>query len=297
MTFLGRFALSLILVAGVVVIYAPLIQAQSSALVTNVNVTFTTIDVPGAGYTNVTAINTAGDMVGNYGQDVNLDSHGFLYSNGTFTYFDYPMEVVTAPLGINDSGLIVGHAGQNPVVGFLYDGTSFTTLRAGNRSATFSTGINNAGWVVGGAGTIYTTKAFEMRNGHYKAINFPGEYTYAAATGINNLGVVVGWTSSPQHGYIYRSGKFGSIQYPGADQTTAWGINDSGIVVGWYSIGATIFAFAAKNGKYVSFSYPGAVLTAAEGINAAGQIVGTYELADRIDHGFVTSPITVADFP
>src|SRR5207247_6259360 len=96
------------------------------------NITFTTIDVHGAGYTGVWAINTAGDMVGNYGQDTNVDSHGFLYSNGAFTYFDYPGENVTIPRGINDSGMIVGYRGKNPVFGFLYDGTTFSTIQHGS---------------------------------------------------------------------------------------------------------------------------------------------------------------------
>jgi hypothetical protein len=51
-------------------------------------ITFTTIDVPGAGYTIIWGTNSAGETVGNYGQDTSNDSHGFLYSNGVFTYFD-----------------------------------------------------------------------------------------------------------------------------------------------------------------------------------------------------------------
>jgi uncharacterized membrane protein len=233
-------------------------------------------------------------MVGNYGQDTSSDSHGFLYTNGTFTYFDYPGESVTVPLGINDSGVIVGHAGQNPVVGFLYDGTSFTTLRADNRTATFASGINNAGEVVGAAGTIYATRGFEMRNGHYKAINFPGQYVYGYASGINNLGEIVGFTDYAA--YAYKLGRFKLIHYPQATQTEAWGINDGGVIVGSYDVPSDcLCAFAAKKGKYLSFRYPGAVATAAIGINAAGQIVGQY-FDGQTFHGFVTSPITAEDF-
>ena len=296
MTFLPRFTLSLILVLSAPAVYAPLAQAQSPSVITNVNLTFTTIDVPGAVYTGVWGINKTGDMVGNYGQNANLDSHGFLYSNGTFTYFDYPGAIVTVPMGINDSGMIVGYTGQNPVVGFLYDGTAFTTVRRGNDSATYTFGINNAEEVVGGTGTIYTTKGYEMRDGHYKKITFPGQYVYGYASGINNLGVSVGWTSSPEHGYAYRNGTFRSVDFPGADGTEAWGINDSGIIVGWYAApGGCVCGFASKNGKYISFSYPGAD-TYAVRINAFGEVVGQYTFDYQIFHGFVTSPITAADF-
>ena len=59
---------------------------------------------------------------------------------------------------------------------------------------------------------------------------------------------------------------------------------------------SAIHGFAFMNGRYVTIDYPGAVLTSALGINATGQMVGEYQFADHIDHGFVTSPITAADF-
>ena len=135
MTFLRSFAIVLVLL-----FYVQFIHAQSN--VQTINPTFTTIDVPGAAYTNASGINRDGDIVGSYGQDTSTDAHGFLYSNGLFSYFDYPDgQNWTIPRGLNDSQLIVGYADHNPVTGFLYDGTSFTTLKDGSNSATFSEGI------------------------------------------------------------------------------------------------------------------------------------------------------------
>ena len=122
--------------------------AQSDSVVKNINLTFTTIDVPGAVYTGAWAINTAGDIVGNYGQDTDQDSHGFLYRDHTFTYFDYPGELITVPRSINDYGIVAGYAGVD--IGFLYDGSKFTALHDGSNSATFALGVNNAKLVVGG---------------------------------------------------------------------------------------------------------------------------------------------------
>ena len=260
----------------------------------SITVTFTTIDVPGAGYTIIWGVNTAGDMVGSYGQDTSQDAHGFLYSGGTFTYFDYPSQSVTVPTGINDSNLIVGYAGKNPVVGFLYDGSSFQTLVDGNNTATASLGINNAGDVVGGAGTIYTTKGFELRSGKFKTLNVPGHHTYNYGNGINNFGTIVGWTESD--GFICRGNICKIMDYPGAVQTKALGINDGGVVVGWYTSTGSTGGFASKNGKYISFGFPGAAFTGAEGINNSGQIVGAYTFDYNAWHGFVTNPITAADF-
>lgn len=259
------------------------------------NLTFTTIDVPGALYTVPWAINTSGDIVGNYGQFT--DSHGFLYSNGTFTYFDYPGETVTVPTDINDSGLIVGYAGSGNVFGFLYDGANFTTFTDGGNSATFSRGINNAGEIVGGAGSIYATTGFALLGGRFKALNVPGVNVYVEGSKVNNLGTIVGFTSGESHGFLCRRGTCQTFDFPGATQTTALGINDAGLIVGWYGSPACLeCGFVSKNGRYLSFSYPGAAGTTAGGINASGQIVGQYTFDYSTWHGYVTNPITDADF-
>jgi uncharacterized membrane protein len=273
-------------------------QAHSSSFVTDANITFTTITVPGAGYTGVWAINKTGEMVGSYGMNINggNDAHGFLYRNGTFTYFDYPGQSVTVPSGINDSGLIVGYAGRGLVRGFLYNETTFTTLRDGSDSATFAMGINNAGVVVGGAGSIYATRGFELRGKMYQDVSPPGTYIYIYGSGINNLGEAVGWTDNG--GFSYADGKFRNVDFPGASVTEVHGIADSGIVVGWYDTGAPpyiVYGFVRSNGKYISFGYPGA-LTFAYGINAGGQIVGAYTFDSQTYYGFITNPVAPADF-
>jgi uncharacterized membrane protein len=231
-------------------------------------------------------------MVGNYGQNTNGDSHGFLYRNGTFTYFDYPGQTVTVPTGINDSDLIVGYAGQNPVVGFIYDGITFTPIQHGQDSATATLGINNAGVVVGGTGTIYVTRGFEMRNGRFKLLNVQGANAYVYGSGVNNLGVVVGWTD--KDGFVCQHGSCQLRDIPGATRTSARGINDNGVIVGAYDQPPFTFGFAAKNGKYISIRYPGATSTDALGINTSGQIVGAYEV-DHTWHGFVTGLIAAVD--
>jgi probable HAF family extracellular repeat protein len=296
MAYLRRFTFSLLLLLCV-----PLIHAQSNSVVPNANLTFTTINVPGAGVTNVLAINSAGDMVGNYAAAINTPSSGFLFSGEKFTLFDYPGGDSTIAHGINDSGLISGWAyirQGSAANGFLYDGTTFTTIRVPGKSATLAWGINNAGNVVGGTGTLSATVGFELIGGRFKKVSPPGDYLYVYATGINNLGGIVGWTFGgvgSNNGFAYKAGKFKTIRVPGASQTEALGINDSGIIVGWYA-SASFTGFALMGGKYIKISYPGAIYTFASGINNSGQIVGSYTFDQQTYHGFVTSPITTADF-
>jgi probable HAF family extracellular repeat protein len=130
----------------------------------------------------------------------------------------------------------------------------------------------------------------------------PGSFCSVLATGINNLGQVVGWTCGGlgnNNGFVMKNGHYRTIDVPGSnDLTEAWGINDNGVIVGWYEkcSPCAIHGFVLINGRYVNLDYPGAVYTGALGINNAGQIVGSYSLDQQTYHGFVTSPITDAHF-
>jgi probable HAF family extracellular repeat protein len=298
MTFLRGITLSLLLLC------ASLAFAQADSEIANANVTFTTVDVPGAVVTSVDGINTAGDMVGYYAEAGNGPASGFLYSGGNFAFLNYPSGNSTRAQGINDSGLIVGWAyvrQESAAVGFAYDGTTFTTVRAPGKSATFAYGINNAGDIVGGDGSFSATKGFELVGTRFKNISPPGTFLYIYGLGINKNGGIVGLKTggvSSNNGFAYNGGKFQTLIVPGAQLTEAWGVNDSGIIVGWYQkcSPCVINGFALMNGKYTSLSYPGAIETFAIGINASGQVVGAYTLDGSSQHGFVTSPITVADF-
>jgi probable HAF family extracellular repeat protein len=287
---LRSFELAMVLAFAV-----PLLHAQTNVA----TVQFTTIDVPGASVTSINAINAVGDMVGWYANSSSGPYHAFLLSGGNFTFFDYPGSVSTLATSINDSGLIAGFDGDVNDNGFLYDGITFTTIQAGNRTRNFIYGINNSGTVVGGAGTPSTTRALELSNGKFKGLNFPGSYVYAYGTAVNNLGEVVGYTTDgfSADAYLYKNGQIRNIDFSGATQTEAWGVNDNGIIVGYYEKGPpyVFHSFVLKNGKYISFDYPGAQ-TFAQGINTSGQIVGTYTSDFQTYHGFVTSPVTNANF-
>ena len=276
---------------------ASLLRAQSN--VKTINVTFTTIDVPGAGVTGVYGINSAGDMVGYYGTDSNdPNKHGFLLSSGNFTYLDYPSAYATFAYGINDSGLIVGSAEFNgglTAVGFSYDGSVYTPISDGGNTTTITYAINNAGEIVGGAGTAYTTKGIATRGNKFKNLNVPGTYSYVFASGVNKAGTIVGWAD--ENGFLCKNNVCQTLNFPGATETANDGVNDAGVVVGWYGIpGQCLCAFAMRNGKYLSFSYPGAAFTGAAAINNLGQIVGQYTFDYQTFHGFVTNPIAADDF-
>jgi uncharacterized membrane protein len=70
--------------------------------------TFTTIDVPGAVFTQPTGINSAGRIVGFYIDGTTFASHGFLLEQGTYTSIDVPGAIATQAEAINSAGRIVG---------------------------------------------------------------------------------------------------------------------------------------------------------------------------------------------
>jgi uncharacterized membrane protein len=128
---------------------------------------FATIDYPGALGTSATAINDAGDIVGNYitcqgeyseSQLLRLPCtfvqlHGFLLSGGTFTNIDPPGSIGTYVGGINNAGEVVGTYGEAVFKGhgFLFKSSVYTIIDVPGASSTGITGVNDQGEIVGGA--------------------------------------------------------------------------------------------------------------------------------------------------
>jgi probable HAF family extracellular repeat protein len=266
--------------------------------------TYISVDVPDALVTTVEGINTSGEMVGYYSRMTIGGAVGFTLRDGQFSFFTYPGGDSTFAYGITDSAVVVGTVlmGGAAFQGFTYDGITFKNVVIPGYPFTSADGVNNSGVLTGGA-TGSGNIAFQLSGTRFKNVTPPpGGFSAVYATGINNFNHVVGWTAgATTTGFQYRNGKFKSMEVPGAASTTeAWKINDSDVVVGWYSHcaqqGCKVSGFASRNGKYITLDYPGAQQTFALGINNAGQIVGSYTLDNTTYHGFVTSPLTAADF-
>ena len=130
-----------------------------------------------------------------------------------------------------------------------------------------------------------------------KNVTPPGTFTFAYATGANNLGDVVGFTNLSA--FVYKGGRYQTFELGDGSSTTAWDVNDSGIVVGSYTgcvDGVCFHGYAAKAGKTITLDFPGALETFAFGINNAGQVVGSYTFDYETYHGFVTSPLITSNF-
>ena len=132
--------------------------------------TFTSIDPPGALYTEALGINTAGDIVGNY-SGADAHQHGFLLHKGVYTTIDFPGATDTWITAINDQGQMAGAYGTGlkqigkllwPVYhGFVNDNGAFTSFDVpyAGAAGTLAYGLNNKNQLVGfcidGNGTYF----------------------------------------------------------------------------------------------------------------------------------------------
>ena len=138
----------------------------------------------------------------------------------------------------------------------------------------------------------------------YTKIMVPGS-TWTEASGINNLGQVVGTytdAAGTPHGFTYENGAYTTVDFPAAAHNYAFGINDAGSIVGSLSYVLPQGPYSAtlrENGVWSAYDFP-AHETDGRDINVHGHIVGIYnDGVGTPDHGFlkVGSNYTSIDYP
>ncbi len=177
--------------------------------------TATTIDVPGANFTNPLGINDSGQIVGRYCSACFFGiAAGFLFSGGSFqTIPAAPGALFSATdaQGINNSGQIVGafETGDGRVHGYLLSsgiGGTFTTIDRPGVPGNAALGLNNSGQIVGSSfGGGFPQEAFLFSGGTFTTIAPPGALPPIVARAINDSGQIVGYFSDNAgkfHGYL-----------------------------------------------------------------------------------------------
>lgn len=172
---------------------------------------FTTLNVSGAVLTQPRGINNSGQVVGFFQAPSNQSpaDHAFMYSGGAFTTFDYPGATYTEFQSINDSGSITGVAGIGGTTAcFVYSAGVFTVINTSAYPAYFcnSAAINNSGQIAVTLGTrtsgLTPLLGLLDANGVFTAITVT-DSTIDSATGLNNLGDVVGLENTGlYYGYV-----------------------------------------------------------------------------------------------
>jgi uncharacterized membrane protein len=270
---------------------------------------YTTLDYPGAIFTDGVGINRFGDIVGHYVDKADVD-HGYLLHKKGYTTIDFPGSAGGHVHDINSSGAIVGQYFLGEVGhAFLFSGGTYTNIDFPRSQTARANGINTAGDIVGAytdnnTNHEHMTHGFLLRRAVFSSIDFPGA-TYTEAWRINDNGQIVGRYKDARgnfHAYMRTNANFTSIDYPGATQTAMGdvglmgGLNNKGELVSGYcssssscEVGSTgaLHGFLLRAGSFTSLDIPGATGTAAFGINDQGDIVGGYTDANSRVHGFL----------
>ena len=233
-----------------------------------------------------TGINDRGEIAGEF---LRPDSESGLLRDrrGRITSFDVPGAAGTEALRINDRGQIVGsYSNDTPFVNdsklvraYVTKRDRFVRLRVGRAQLTTGLGINDRGWVVGG----YVERG----------------------TPRNPDG-----TFQEFHGYLWKHGRFRTIDVPGAPGTEVYEINNRGDMVGVYGntrIREQHGFLMDRRGRVTEIKVRGGQFTIPFGINDRDQIVGyTVDVAPDGTpmnlRGFallkgVDGPVTRVDFP
>ncbi len=193
--------------------------------------------------------------------------------------------------------------------GYIQTGKTFMTAQPSGSLDSYLFSINANGLAVGGYCTPGANVCGALSGNHGYTydyvtgattdVDYPGAAT-TVAFGVNDSGMIVGGfcvhgtTGCPldlflgsSHAFMDGNSTFTQLDFPGADETTAFGINNGGAIVGVYEINGqatTVHGFLYQNGTYTDLNYPGANWTEATGINNAGVVVGHYQ--DTLDRVF-----------
>lgn len=178
------------------------------------------------------SVNNRGDVVGT-SQVAENYPHPALWSNGTVTDLLADNPTYGLANAINDRGAIAGRQRSGVII--WQDGQAFSLGIAGEPQD-----INKAGDVVGfyyPSGEIASgpQRGFYYRDGVVHDIGTLGN-TVTAANGVNDRGVVVGYStlpfSSTQHAVVWENGVLRDLGTLGGTHSNAVDINNRGVILG-----------------------------------------------------------------
>ncbi len=268
---------------------------------------------------NVVAINSAGQVLGQFSDSNNNNNTGYIYSNGSFTLLQDPQAATsgtlygfagTQAMGINSSGEVVGYysAANSAFEGFLYNNGVYTTLSDPSYPAsTAPFAINDSGVI---AGEIFLsptdTEGFVLSGGVYTILQDPYASTEygTSVVAISNTDLVVGNYYDAQHqshafAYNVSTQTYSTLNIPlavGGSTVTAISENGQFFAGDYVDASGKDNAFFFSHGTVTTIDDPSGVGgTFAEGVNDFGQVVGFYVDGSGGYHAFLYSDGVFSD--
>lgn len=281
---------------------------KAHGFVRSVNGRITEFDVAGLQGTEVSGINSNGQIIGNAQNEYRLRfNYAYLRNpDGAIVLLYVPGDAVTTVAsGINDTGQITGFYidGNNSYHGFLRDAgggyTNFDEPNAvieGFNEGTFARTINGSGTVAGeysDSGGAY--HGFTRDDaGNYISFDTPGAGSCyecgTEPTAMNSSGQIAGTyidNSYKSHGFFRdAAGNITQFDVPGALDTYATSIGDNGEILGAWQSGFGWFAYIRDATGNITALNSALFPT---GINSAGTITGLYANTNEPERGFIAT--------
>jgi hypothetical protein len=299
---------------------------MSAALIPNFShaATFKSFDVPGAYGTCGTAIASNGLVAGTtlVPESVATGSRTtgattyevtpFLYDNGRLTYphANLPAGIVSFT-GVNKNRFITALAFNASVTpasttNFLYHLGQVTIPSAGGIPLLGLSGITDHEVILGQtetqpSGEFSLPRQFGFllaKNGHVTPIDDGVSSLSPRAMDAGARHVVGTALGGPLAAWVFASGVFKPVAYPGNTFTFPTGVDEKGNISGSYVLidsatgnPTSTHGFFLRHGVYTTYDVPraGVMATSIGGMNEAGQITGCYADA-KGTHGFIRTP-------
>jgi uncharacterized membrane protein len=147
-------------------------------------------------------------------------------------------------------------------------------------ASTSANGVNDLGDIVGVFTRNGSNVGFLLHQGKLTIISFPGAAGGTFPSSINNQGVIVGTYSTGEqrdgaHGFMWKSGAFTNIEFPGAVATQPAKISNNGDVVGTYVDSAQFeHGFSFDKNRYSTIDRPGFPQTQLFALNSFDNVLG-----------------------
>ncbi len=230
--------------------------------------TFTPLPAPPPGFqVSALGINDAGVITGGATTTTNPNEQGFILVGSSYRFFSRPGWDVTEPRAIANSGLITGqNFGSAGQAGFIYNPATntFTDATPPGSTSTITQGMNKYGRITGHGqqapplgryafvwqqGTIADDERELLPFLDRIKIDVSG----SSARGINDAGVIVGFTNSGK-GFVGSDARGYQLLVPPGGEvagnfTVCEGINNHAQVVCFVTAGATVAQGAAFIGS------------------------------------------------
>lgn len=301
-----------------------LVFVFASVSVSQAQLSYAKIAVPGAVSTEARGINNTGEIVGFYRTVVcgdndivvpNCPTKGFKYVNKRYVKLMVPKSRSTAILGVNDFGDLVGFYAKRDGTthGFLWLHTNVIKTIDFPGVSVFTTvpiAINKAGTIVGGLWAIissgtFPSVGFVWKNGTFSKMNLGPVGCLEGCTsinGISNSGVISGqaFRVGSWAGFLKADKDIDFFKYQRGD-TRFTGVNNNTDILAFSERANDVFiGFWAKHielgeGKndstevkpaFVLLNFPGGNSTVPFSVNDARAIVGTYTDSHGNQQGF-----------